>query len=51
MITVIAHYTAAAGAVRELRSPRAAGRCPGQLCDATCDMLTLAVETDLKELT
>jgi hypothetical protein len=44
MITVIAHYTAAAGAVRELLARHAP-------CDATCDMLTLAVEIDLKELT
>ena len=32
-------------------SPREAGRCSGQLCDATDDVLTLAVEIDLGELT
>ena len=32
-------------------SPRKAGRCSGQLCDATDDVLTLAVEIDLGELT
>jgi hypothetical protein len=32
-------------------SPRAAGRCSGQLCHATHDMRTLAVEIDLGELT
>ena len=32
-------------------SPREAGRCPGQLCDATYDVLTFAVEIDLGEPT
>jgi hypothetical protein len=32
-------------------SPREAGRCSGQLCDATYDVLTLEVEIDIGELT